>query len=220
MQAVSCDIHTHNPRPDVPSIVDMSGCGDFVVGIDNFSVGIHPKSITEGWRDVLAEIEILAQKPGFAGVGECGLDKFAPSPRDLQENVFEAQLILAQRLNKPVIIHCVRLYTDVLRIIKKVKFQNPAVFHGYNGNPDITAQLLKLPNTYFSFSATTLATTKTAAYKSLPLIPASRILTESDCDSSADIAAVANTIAIIKQTDITELQQTIYDNFMRITERP
>ena len=212
------DCHTHNnPRPGVPSIVDVSGRGDFVFGQEMmFSVGIHPKSIGEDWREKLSDIENLAAKKGFAGVGECGLDKFSGSNKQLQEEVFEAQLSLAQRIVKPIIIHCVRLYTDAIRIIKKASFTNPAIFHGYNGNPDTTAQLLKMPNVYFSFSESTFATPETSGAKSLPLIPVSRILTETDCNAAADINVTIKKIADQKQMDASSLQQSIYENFMRI----
>lgn len=212
------DCHTHNnPRPGVPSIVDVSGRGDFVFGQEMmFSVGIHPKSIGEDWREKLSDIENLAAKKGFAGVGECGLDKFSGCNKQLQEEVFEAQLSLAQRIGKPIIIHCVRLYSDAIRIIKKASFTNPAIFHGYNGNPDITAQLLKMPNAYFSFSESTFATPETSGSKSLPLIPVSRILTETDCNAAADINVTIKKIADKKQMDASSLQQSVYENFMRI----
>ena len=214
------DIHTHsNPRPDIPSLVDVSGREDCCFDYEYFSVGIHPKSIGEDWQSQLSKIEQLAQKPSFGGVGECGLDKFADRPRDLQEKVFVEQLLLAQRIAKPVIIHCVRLYTDVLRLLKKIRFGNPVVFHGYNGNPDIAAQLLKLPNTYFSYSAATLAMPGTSGAKSLPMIPAERLLTETDCEQGADLSGVVETIAKIKNLDSDILRQTIYENFMRLMKR-
>ena len=213
------DIHTHNnPRPGVPSVVDVSGRGDFVFDFEYFSAGIHPKSIGEDWREKLSDIENLAAKKGFAGVGECGLDKFSGSNKQLQEEVLGAQISLAKRIEKPIIIHCVRLYTDAIRIIKKVSFTNPAIFHGYNGNLDITAQLLKLSNVYFSFSESTFATPETSGSKSLPLIPVSRILTETDCNTAADITATIQKIADKKQIDASSLQQSIYENFMRIVD--
>ena len=212
-----CDIHTHNnPRPGVPSVVDVSGRGDFVFDFEYFSVGIHPKSIGEDWREKLSDIENLANKKGFAGVGECGLDKFSGSNKQLQEEVFGAQISLAQRIERPIIIHCVRLYSDAIRLIKKKQLTQPAIFHGYNGNPDITAQLLKMPNTYFSFSESTFATPETSGSKSLPLIPVSRILTETDCNAAADINVTIQKIADKKQMDASSLQQSIYENFMRI----
>ncbi len=225
-----CDIHTHcNPRPDVTAVVDISGRGVFL-GVENylsnrlvsaniqfFSIGIHPKSISEDWQRQLVEIEQLAHHPSFVGEGECGLDKFADAPRDLQENVFRAQLLLAQQLNKPIIIHCVRLYTDVLRLIKETRFLQPAIFHGYNGNPAITAQLLKLPNTYFSFSARTFATPETSGAKSIPIIPPSRILTETDEDEKADISLVINQLSEHINIAPATLQQIVLENFVHIT---
>ena len=187
--------------------------------IQFFSIGIHPKSISEDWQRQLIEIEQLTHHPSFVGVGECGLDKFADAPIDLQENIFRAQLLLAQQLNKPIIIHCVRLYTDVLRLIKETRFLQPAIFHGYNGNPAITAQLLKLPNTYFSFSARTFATPETSGAKSIPIIPPSRILTETDEDEMDSIPFVTNILAKKINIAPATLEQTIYKTFTRLTQR-
>jgi len=212
------DIHTHNnPRSGVLAIVDVSGRGDFVFGQETmFSVGIHPKYITDDWERVLIDVAKAAAHSNCAAIGECGLDKFAAAPLKLQEQVFESQIVLAMDFAKPVIVHCVRLYSYVIHILKKRGFLGPVVFHGYNGNPDITAQLLKLPNTYFSFSEQTFATPETSGSKSLPLIPVSRILTETDCDTAADIAATIQKIADKKQIPASSLQQSIYENFMRV----
>ena len=212
------DIHTHNnPRPGVPSVVDVSGRGDFVFGQEvMFSVGIHPKYITDDWEGALIEVAKAAAQSNCVAIGECGMDKFASAPLDLQAKVLESQIVLAQDFAKPLIIHCVRLYYDVIHCLKKKNFYNPVVFHGYNGNPDITVQLLKLPNVYFSFSESTFATPETSGSKSLPLIPASRILTETDCNAAADLSATVQKIAVKKQIDASSLQLSVYENFMRI----
>ncbi|MBR4273112.1 MAG: TatD family hydrolase [Bacteroidales bacterium] len=214
----NCDIHTHNnPRPGVPSVVDVSGRGDFVFGQEMmFSVGIHPKYITDDWEGALIEVAKAAANSNCVAIGECGLDKFADAPLTLQEKVFESQIVLARDFAKPLIIHCVRLYSYVIHLFRKRSFKNPVVFHGYNGNPDITAQLLKLPNAYFSFSESTFATPETSGSKSLPLIPVSRILTETDCNAATDINVTIKKIADKKQMDASSLQQSIYENFMRV----
>lgn len=211
------DIHTHFPRPGIPSIVDVSGRVDFM-GVEHeyFTAGLHPKSIAQDWERELTDIERLSSLKGFVGVGECGLDKFADAPRDLQIEVFMAQLLLAQRIMKPVIIHCVRLYSDVMSLIKKTNFKFPAIFHGYNGNPETTTQLLKLPNVHFSFSLSTFSMPETSGAKSLPLIPSERLFTETDCDRSADIEAVIEKMATIKNVTASSLKETVYKNFMRI----
>lgn len=211
------DIHTHFPRPGIPSVVDVSGRVDFM-GSEHeyFTAGLHPKSIAQDWEQELSDIERLASLRGFVGVGECGLDKFAEAPRDLQMEVFMAQLFWAQRIMKPVIIHCVRLYSDVMSLIKKTNFKFPAIFHGYNGNPETTSQLLKLPNVHFSFSISSFSMPETSGMKSLPLIPPERLFTETDCDRSADVAEVIEKIATIKGITASSLQETVYENFMKI----
>ena len=211
------DIHTHNPRPGVPSIVDISGSGDFAFGeVGWFSVGIHPRYITDDWEGVLAKVADAAARGNCAAIGECGLDKFAAAPLELQKKVFEAQLVVAKDFAKPVIVHCVRLYSEVIGVLKKNGFMNPVVFHGYNGNEAVTAQLLKMPNVYFSYSNSAFSTPETSGAKSLPLMPVSRILTETDCDGASDLAATVQKIADKKEMDASSLQNIVYENFMRI----
>ena len=213
------DIHTHNPRPGIPSIVDISGSGDFDLEREGwFSVGVHPKFITDDWHAMVDKLSkaLMAHKCKCTAIGECGLDKFAATPIELQKRVFETQICLAKVYLKPIIVHCVRLYNDAIRLLRRQGFQNPVIFHGYNGNETITAQLLKMPNVYFSYSNSSFSTPETSGAKSLPLIPPQRILTETDCNGSADLATTIQNIAEKKEMDASSLQDIVYENFMRI----
>ena len=61
-------------------------------------------------------------------LGECGLDKKVQTPLDLQQEVFERQLTLAEKYKKPVIIHCVAAFQELIAIKKKLKL---SVCKGY-----------------------------------------------------------------------------------------
>ncbi|MCR5820273.1 MAG: TatD family hydrolase [Bacteroidaceae bacterium] len=124
------NIHTHHPCPE----------GEYTYP----SFGIHPWFITERWEEQLKELQdslltIREKEPFF--IGECGLDKLASTSYPIQLSVFEAQIALANKLSRPMIIHCVRATDDLLRLRKKA--QTPWVYHGFRGNPVLMQQLLR-----------------------------------------------------------------------------
>lgn len=78
------------------------------------------------------DFETLLKNYPHAGVGEIGLDGLRGRPN--QESVFQDQLNTAARLNRPCVIHCVKLFDPVARIIKQAEKLPPALlFHGFSG---------------------------------------------------------------------------------------
>lgn len=70
------------------------------------TAGVHPHHADTLDADGLQELETLAGKPAVVAIGETGLDFNRDfSPRAAQEKAFEAQLLLAARLQMPVFIH-------------------------------------------------------------------------------------------------------------------
>src|SRR2546428_8315677 len=85
------------------------------------AVGIHPHAAGLADEAKLAEIERLAAAPRVVAIGETGLDFFRLlSPRDAQERLFRAQLALARRLRKPVLVHCRDAHEETLAILAEV----------------------------------------------------------------------------------------------------
>src|SRR5256885_13853172 len=86
------------------------------------AVGIHPHAAGLADETQLAEIERLAAAPRVVAIGETGLDFFRLlSPRDAQERLFRAQLALARRLRKPVLVHCRDAHEETLAILAEVR---------------------------------------------------------------------------------------------------
>ena len=67
---------------------------------------------------------------------------------DLQKELFAKQIELANKINKPVIIHCVRMHYELLPFKKLAKTQ--MIVHGFNKNREVAKALLK-ENFYLSF---------------------------------------------------------------------
>ena len=96
-----------------------------------FSAGIHP---WDAGKYDLAAYKLLFNSPHCLAVGECGLDRTAEPPLPLQMKVFEMQIAVAASLNKPLIIHCVRCFPELLRLKSDLGEGVPAwVIHGFRG---------------------------------------------------------------------------------------
>jgi TatD DNase family protein len=88
---------------------------DFDASIPVYSIGIHPWFIVEErLASDLDIVETKLQEPNCLAVGECGLDKRIAIPIELQQLVFEKQLVLAQKYNKPVVLHCVASFDELI----------------------------------------------------------------------------------------------------------
>ena len=119
------DIHTHNAQTHAQTID---------------TVGIHPWQALVG---DLAEVERLA--PSADAVGEIGLDYACDIPREEQMAIFRAQLTLAERLEKPIVLHCVRAFEDVMKSgeLPEVKLKE---FVGHTPIQVITGILIGIGN--------------------------------------------------------------------------
>src|SRR5213083_371493 len=85
------------------------------------AVGIHPHEAAAADDAALVEIERLASAARVVAIGETGLDFFRHlSPREAQERAFRAQLALARRLRKPVLVHCRDAHEETLAILAEV----------------------------------------------------------------------------------------------------
>ena len=177
-----------------------------------FSVGIHPKAAKNAVFDI---VRTLAEKENCLAIGECGFDKFSPFTLKEQEEVFLWQVRLAKLLKKPLIIHCVRLFNEVLRVLKAEKFSQPVIFHGFNANAQTVSQLLKFPKVYFSLSERQLSG-NSSVVKSLTEIPLERILLESDTDENTDFKRLTARIAALRGVDGEVIKFYAEENFNEI----
>lgn len=105
-----------------------------------FSCGIHP------WNagDAASRMDLLikaAEDKRVVFIGEAGLDKLKGPDMKIQAEVFRSQIELAIRLHKPLIIHCVKAWDELIALYKEYKTDIPWIIHGYRGNAEQTRQL-------------------------------------------------------------------------------
>jgi len=181
--------------------------------IPHFSVGIHPWYIDAATID--KDLEIIANKlqlENCLAVGECGLDKRITIPLELQETVFEKQLLLALKYNKPVIIHCVAAFQEVIAIKKKLEITVPMIIHGFSKHQQVATSLID-NGFYISFGKYLLRNPDLEpVFKS---IPNEKFFLETDTIEEG-IAAVYALASEYKNIKDKELQEIIYNNFRTV----
>ncbi|OXA90999.1 TatD family hydrolase [Flavobacterium hercynium] len=189
---------------------------EFDATILHYSIGIHPWYIQEDTID--ADLKIMEEKLQSANclaIGECGLDKRIDIPLELQISVFKKQLILAEQYNKPVVIHCVAAFQEVIALKKEMKISVPMVIHGFSKNSQVASQLLK-EGFYISFGKYLLRNPDLeTVFKE---IPNDRFFLETDTIEET-IQQVYDVAASYKNIEIKKLQNIISSNFVAVFKR-
>ncbi|CAL2108542.1 TatD DNase family protein [Tenacibaculum sp. 190524A02b] len=207
------DVHTHNIDSDTDITSVVNNFPNIKEPNSFFSVGIHPWYIDKS--TINSEIQLLAQKLSYKNciaIGECGLDKLSKVDFNMQIEVFKQQVQLSEKHNKPLIIHCVRAYNEIIALKKQLKPQQIWVIHGFNKSEQIALELLK-SNIILSLGAYLLNNTK--LQNTIAKIPIENILLETD-NSSQSIKNIYNTFATIQGKDLETVKFKINQNFNRI----
>lgn len=191
------------------------------------AAGVHPEDalgLPENW---LEEVERLTRHPKVKAIGEIGLDYYWKEvPRDLQKEVFRAQLTLATQLNLPVIVHDREAHGDCLAIVQDFP-QVRGVFHCYSGSAEDARQLVKW-GWHLSFTGTITFKNARKAPEVIQAVPLERLMVETDapymaptpyrgkrCDSRY-VYRMAETIAEIKGLPVEEVVRITTENGKRL----
>jgi TatD DNase family protein len=108
----------------------------------SFSCGIHPW-YSEDSETQMAYLTEIASDPRIVAIGETGLDRLKGPSFDVQIPVFKKHIELSEKLDKPVIIHCVKAWEELLKVKKETNPTQPWIIHGYRGKPELTKRLIK-----------------------------------------------------------------------------
>jgi len=205
------NFHTHQftNQNDILELVNQYP-EEFDASIPYYSVGIHPWYIVDKRIDAdLTIIEEKLQTKNCLAIGECGLDKRIEVPLEQQVIVFKKQLALAEKYKKPVVIHCVAAFQEVIAIKKEMKISVPMIIHGFSKNSQIANQLISA-GFYLSFGKYLL---KNPELKTVfQQIPNDRFFLETDTIAE-NIKQVYDLAAEYKDISIKELQDIISGNF-------
>jgi len=145
-------------------------------------VGVHPHNAKEFSAEVEEAMRLMIADPRTSAIGEIGLDYFYDhSPRDVQRAAFEAQLRLAHEFELPVVIHLREAHDDGLRILRAVGVPSAGcILHCYNLGPALLERFVEIGCTV-SFAGPVSFKKSTDVREAAALVPAGRVLTETDC---------------------------------------
>ena len=146
------------------------------------SVGIHPHEAASADDAALAEIEQLASLPRVVAVGETGLDFFRNlAPREAQERAFRAQLVLARRLGKPVLVHCRDAHAETLALLAADgSRERGGIMHCFSGDLEIARRCMDL-GLLISLAGPVTYPRPGALPEVARMVPSDRLVVETDC---------------------------------------
>lgn len=175
-----------------------------------FSVGIHPKDILTQPEEAMDWLISVSQNPLCLAIGECGLDGLLNTSDAEQGNIFEQQIKWANEIKKPLIIHCVRRFSEMIRFQKMAKV--PMIIHGFNKKKSI-ADSMQHAGFYLSFGKSLLDNLSLqTVFKEFPL---EKIFLETD-DKNFTLEELYHLASVIKNISIENLAQQIKNNLTEI----
>jgi len=209
------DIHVHGGLPAsgifiLESLMAHEGKLPVDVSGIAYTYGIHPWFLNEeNHKQLINSVENTVIQPEIIAIGEAGFDRLrGPSP-ELQSRAFEEQIVISEKISKPVVIHCVRAWDELLAVYKKLKPKMPWLIHGFRGNVDLASQLLS-KGFYLSFWFDFIL--RPESKELLKQLPADRIFLETD-GADVDIKSIYNKVATDLDLSVDELKSIILKNF-------
>jgi TatD DNase family protein len=158
-------------------------------------------------------LEYLAADSRVKAIGEIGLDKLKGPDLKLQEEVFLKQIRVAEAVKKPIIVHCVKSFNELIAIKKVVRPKVPMIIHGFNRKVDLANELTQ-KGFFLSFGRALLESD--LVKEVLRSIPLEQVLFETDDDKELIVSKVYETAADIFKMDIEELKDKIYQNYLEL----
>lgn len=208
------DIHTHKKQQEkvtseysIRSLVSVSPLSFLSYAEKStddkyFSCGIHPWDAHIGMRELDMIKDVFCQEEVIA-IGEVGLDKLKGAPLQEQKEIFEKQIQLANQFEKPLIIHCVKAWDQLIALYKEYNTAIPWILHGYRGGVEQTKQLARLG---FKFSIG-----HNFNFDSLAHIPLDSVFCETD-DSDVTISKVYERLSLSLGVEFEQLVEIVADN--------
>jgi TatD DNase family protein len=174
------------------------------------SMGLHPWYLNAATlEEELESLRSNMSRPEVLAVGECGLDRLSDTNWELQLQAFQKQIDLAEEVNKPLIIHCVKAFNDVLALVKNVK----VIFHGINNKLSIIQPVIDA-GYYLSFGKSLLGFNE-AILNTFRETPLEQVFLETD-DADVDIKEIYKSAARIKDISEKEIVLQIEKNFLKL----
>ena len=199
------NLHTHHRQEIGLEIVQAKEVLSYP-----YSYGVGPFEI-----DMYLFDEKIAVEKNCISIGEIGLDKTIQLNINEQIKVFKKQLIYAEKLNLPVIIHCVKAYNELIQIKHETQPNQPWIIHGFR-KTNLLHPLLK-EDFYVSVGTAIMYDLKLQAI--IKTIPNNRLFLETDNDLNFNIEEVYQKVASLKEISLLALKTIISNNFKTVFKK-
>lgn len=210
------DIHTHQflKKESIISIQSFSVTQNLLaLPIDELiSVGLHPwDASVENFEQQFKRLVNFAKQVNVKMIGECGLDKIKGAKLKDQIWILEQQIALAESLNKPLILHCVKSFSELIEIKARLKVKVPMIIHGFNKSQESGRQLLD-KGFILSFGKAILNSNSGAAKL---VVSTDHFFLETD-DAETPIEEIYKAAANLKKCSIDELKARIFADWNKL----
>jgi TatD DNase family protein len=209
------DIHRHAGDKGAADRVVRNLFHNHIGDLDSdhwYSVGLHPWHVAgEMLSADLEKVRAIVLNNRVIAIGETGLDKAVEIPWDIQKLAFEGQIRIAVEFERPIIIHCVRAYQEIIQARIKSKHKQAWIIHWFNASAQ-TGQQLVGKDFYLSFGHM-LFNENSKAFQAFPSIPADRIFLETD-DASYSIEQLYDRASELRGIRRAKFEAQIESNFL------
>ncbi len=192
-----------------------------------YAVGVSPSEVINPGRDWQLRVEEGVQLSQVVAIGETGLDYYRKfGDKDSQIELFIAQLELADRVDKPVVIHNRDAGNDVLEILRQKVPRRGGVLHCYSEDWEYAQRALEL-NIYISFAGNLTYRNARNLHETAKNMPLDRILIESESpfmvpsayrgkrNKPAYLPETAKFLAELREMPVDELAEIVFENSRR-----
>ncbi len=205
-------------------VLDIVGKYENIYG----AIGIHPNSTTGNLDKLISILELKKKSKKIIAFGETGLDYFYKHSKKNDQIVsFEKHVEFSTVEGVPVIVHTREADDDTISVIKKNFVKTNFLIHCFTGSLDFAKKLLDL-NCLISFSGIITFKKSEELRKVVKYVPLDRMLIETDSpylspdpfrgksNEPAYVKIVAETVALIKQTNFDLVANSTTDNFHKL----
>lgn len=199
----------------------------------SISCGVHPLYVKDSKtppQQVAERLTQLAAAPEVVAIGETGLDYFYhPESKAIQQQHFAAHIDVAQRLNKPLIIHTRDARDDTLALLKEGQAHRAGgVLHCFTESLEMAKRAIDELGFYISISGIASFANAKSLREVVKALPLERLLIETDSpwlapvphrgkqNQPAYVVDVAKCVADVKGLTLSEVAKTTTSNFYKL----
>lgn len=190
------------------------------------AVGIHPHEAEDAPPDAIGRVAEMTRHPKVVAIGEIGLDyHYDFSPRDVQKELLEKQLVLAKKLRLPVILHDREAHGDMMELLRR--HRPVGVMHCFSGSVELMKETVAL-GLYIGLGGAVTFKNARHPVEVARQVPIDRLLIETDCpymtpvphrgrrNDSTELRYVVEKIAAVREMDEQELVDQTRENAVKL----